>query len=350
MSHTVTLTPSGRRFEVEPDETVLAAAQRAGLALPYSCLGGTCGSCKGTILEGSCHYPYNPPQALDEDERAHQAALLCQAVPLGPLSVAVREVDVVRGYPRRILPVRVAARRLLAPDVLELELEPPPGELLDYLPGQYLDVLLRDGRKRAFSIANAPAADHRLHLHIRRVPGGGFTEWAFDSLREGERLRIEGPLGTFVLREDSERPMLFVAGGTGFAPIKAMIEHLTGNACRRSMTLYWGVRTPADLYAAELIARWCARDELRFVPVYSEAAGDTGARSGHVHQAVITDHPDLSAHDVYMSGPPPMIDAARHAFVAAELPADRLFYDSFDYAPDVLATLARARAGFAREA
>ncbi|MBS0432389.1 MAG: 2Fe-2S iron-sulfur cluster binding domain-containing protein [Proteobacteria bacterium] len=347
MTHHVTLAASGKRFDVREGETVLEAAQRAGLALSYSCLAGVCGSCKATLIEGRCGYPRNPPTALSDSELAHDAVLLCQAVPRSDLVIAAREVASVEDLPRRTLDVRVVARELLSRDVMRLELA-PVGAPLRWLPGQYADVLLDDGRRRAFSIARAPHLGPNLELHVRRVAGGDFTNFVFDGLREGGTLRVEGPLGTFVPREDSERPMLFVAGGAGFAPVKALVEHFLHLHTRRPMRLYRGARGADDLYLRELPQTW-RRDARDFDwrPVLSdpEAARRAGMRAGFVHEAVLQDEPDLSAFDVYMSGPPAMIDAGRRLFVEAGLPEDRLYYDSFDYAPDVLAQILGNRAG-----
>lgn len=345
---TVTLQASGKQFAAGDDENVLAAARRAGLALPYSCLSGVCGSCKATLVSGDCHYPHNPPSALNAAEVAHRQVLLCQAVPSSDLVVAAREVASVAAMPKRVLALKLIDKTLLAPDVMRLRLTPPHGESLNRLPGQYLDVLLADGKRRAFSIANAPHTGREIELHVRHVAGGDFTRRVFADLETGATLRVEGPLGTFVPREDSERPLLFVAGGTGFAPVKALIEHFLHLGTRRAMTLYWGARNEAELYLRSLPEIWTTvAPSLKFIPVISEYGADDNARRGFVHEAVLEDHPDLSAFDVYMSGPPALIDTGRRAFVAAGLPEDRLFYDSFDYAPDVLAAILRGRAGIA---
>ena len=346
---TVTLQGTGRRFDVAAGETVLEAAQRAGVALPYSCRAGVCGSCKATLLSGRCEYPRNPPLALDADERAHHAVLLCQAVPASDLLLAAREVASVEDIARRRLSVRVTGKRALAPDVTGLHLQPVDGApRLQWLPGQYLDVLLDGSRRRPFSIANGPQPDGTIELHVRHVAGGGFTSRVADELAVGDVLRIEAPLGTFVAREDSERPMIFVAGGTGIAPVKAIVEHFLALGTRRAMEVYWGVRHAADLYLLPQIAQWQRQaPQLRFHAVLSDAEqAAAGLRAGLVHEAVLADHHDLSGHDVYMSGPPAMIDIARHRFVAAGLPEERLYYDSFDYAPDVLAQIIAGRAGF----
>lgn len=346
MSHFVTLQASGKRFRVEAGETVLEAARRAGLALPYSCLAGVCGSCKATLIEGDCVYPRNPPSALSAAEQLRHQMLVCQAVPVSDLVIAAREVASVADIPRRVLTLKLVDKSLLSDDVARLILLTVRGERMRRLPGQYLDVLLADGKRRAFSIANAPHDDDTIELHVRRVSGGGFTTHVFDEMKPGARLRVEGPLGTFVPREDSERPMLLMAGGSGFAPIKALIEHFLHLGTRRSMTLYWGAREPSDLYLRGLPDRWAGEiPEFGFVPVVSSAEGVAGLRSGLVHEALLEDHPDLRDFDVYMSGPPAMIDAGRRAFVEAGLPEERLYYDSFDYAPDVIANILASRAG-----
>lgn len=346
MSHTVTLQASGKRFDVRTGESVLEAAQRAGLALPYSCLAGVCGSCKAGLVVGDVAYPRNPPAALNASERAKHQILLCQALPMSDLTLLAREVASVADMPRRVLALTVERKQQLATDVMQLILQPPHGERLNRLAGQYLDVLLTDGKRRAFSIANAPEGDAHIELHIRHVAGGGFTSHVFDVLQPGDVLHVEGPLGTFVPREDSERPVLFVAGGTGFAPVKALIEHFLHLGTRRSLRLYWGARRAAELYQSFLPQQWMRQfPNFLYAPVVSDPEFSNGLRSGLVHEAVLADHADLSGFDIYMSGPPAMIDASRRSFVAAGLDEDRLYYDSFDYAPDVLARILSNRAG-----
>jgi CDP-4-dehydro-6-deoxyglucose reductase len=348
VSFTVTLKASGRQFPVAEGETVLEAAQRAGLALPYSCRAGLCGSCKATVLEGRWHYPRNPPTALNAAEQARHAALLCQAVPQSDLLLEVREVASVADLPRRTLDVRVSAKDRVAPDVVRLRLSPLADKRMRWLPGQYVEVLLEDGKRRAFSLARAPHVGTELEVHVRHVAGGGFTSWVFDTLAVGDTLRVEGPFGTFVPHEDSERPMILMAGGTGFAPVKAMVEHFLHLGTRRPMHLYWGARSGAELYLRDLPTHWAETvPMLGFHPVISdpEEAATARTRAGLVHEAVLEDHPDLSGFDVYMCGPPAMIDAGRRAFVEAGLAEDRLYFDSFDYAPEVLSRILDARAG-----
>jgi CDP-4-dehydro-6-deoxyglucose reductase, E3 len=346
---TITLQRSGRTFPAAPGETVLEAAQRAGIALPYSCRAGVCGSCKATLLAGRCSYPRNPPTALSGSAPSEHAILMCQAVPDSDLTIVSREVTSVEDIARRQLTVQVADKWSLAPEVTGLTLRPVAGQApLNWLPGQYLDVLLEDGKRRPFSIASGPRADGGIELHVRHVAGGGFTSWVHEVLTVGTRLRIEGPLGTFVPREDSERPMVFMAGGTGFAPVKAIVEHFMALGTRRSMALYWGARNAGDLYLRALAEHWTHEaHHLRFHPVLSDPrqAAAAGLRAGLVHEAVLQDLPDLSGYEVYMSGPPAMIDAGRRLFAKAGLSDERLYFDSFDYAPDVLAQILAGRAG-----
>lgn len=350
MTHHITILPSGHQFDVDAGESVLTAARRAGYALPYSCLSGSCGSCRARVIAGECAQSASA-RALTDAERERGDVLLCQAHPQSDLTIAVREVPSVADLPRRVIAVKIAARDLLAPDVLRVRLKPPKGEPFRWLAGQYLDVLLPEGKRRAFSIANAPEDAGLIELHVRKVAGGGFTQQLFEAYPIGSLLRIEGPLGTFVAREDSERPMIFMAGGTGFAPVKAIIEHFLHLGSARPMHLYWGARHAPDLYLPRLPAAWSARHPaFAYTAVLSESEGEEARRfrRGTVHEVVLADFPDLSSFDVYMSGPPAMIESARHRFLAAGLPDDRLYYDSFEYAPEVIAAILASRAGLRR--
>ena len=337
MPYQVTLKNSGHQFQVAEYETILDAALREkGSVLPYGCRNGTCGSCMGTILSGEVVYPDGRPPALSEREEAEGKALLCQARPRSDLVIEAREVKSGQDLPVKILPCRVERRELLAPDVMRLYLKPPSAERLQFLAGQYVDILLADGRRRGFSLANAPHADELLELHVRHVPGGFFTGYVFNKMKDKALLRFQGPLGTFFLREDSPRPIILMGGGTGFAPLKGMLEHAFHIGLDRPLHLYWGARAKVDLYLDALPRQWAAEHpNFHYTPVLSEPRpeDDWTGRTGWVHEAVVADYPDLNGHDVYMSGPPPMIEAAKPAFAARGLPEDRLFYDSFDYAP-----------------
>lgn len=337
----VTIAGSGKTFRVRAGENVLAAALRQGVMLPYSCKNGTCGSCKGLLRLGEVHYPFHPPLALEEAAIAEGFALLCQAEPLTDLVVEAREIEAVRDILVRKLPARVVEKTCLTGNVVGLRLRLPVSQRLQFLAGQYVDVLLADGRRRAFSIASCPSQESEIELHIRHVEGGDFTSYVFDELQERDILRFEGPLGNFFVRNDQpERPMILMGGGTGFAPLKSMIEHLLEQGDRREIHLYWGARTPAELYLDELPRAWAAgHAHIHYRTALSDAvSGDDGALDAHrgfVHDAVIADHPDLTGFDVYMSGPPAMIEAAKKAFALHGLPAERLFYDSFEFGLDV---------------
>lgn len=338
MTHTVTIQPSGTRFSVNEGESVLAAALRQGVMLSYSCRNGTCASCHGQVLEGEVGYPLLPPQALSDEEQSRGEALFCQAVPQSDLVIQAREIDAVRDIPVRMLPARVQEKVLLSPTVARLRMALPKGQRLQFLAGQYVDILHQGGKRRAFSLASAPHYEDYLELHVRYVEGGDFTEYVFNDMPERAIIRFEGPLGTFFLREDSQRPILMMAGGTGFAPLKAMLEHLYHAGDTRPVHLFWGARNLAELYQHETALEWAERHgHLHYTGVLSEPEQEDewNGAVGWVHEALLAEYPDLDNYDVYMSGPPAMIDAARHAFMENGLPEEQLFYDSFDFAPRV---------------
>ena len=338
MAYSVTLQPSQRSFAVDDDETILSAALRQGLALPYGCRDGACGACKGRVVAGAVNHGKAQDGTLPAAERAAGWALFCCARPLSDLVVACQEVGGLRDIPVKTLPARVQKIERLAPDVIALHLKLPATERLQFLAGQYVDILLKDGRRRSFSIANAPHDDEFLQLHIRRIPGGMFTEHVFTAMKERDILRLNGPLGSFYLREDSPRPVVLIAGGTGFAPIKAIVEHALHAGSERPMILYRGARRRTDLYLDELPLGWAARlPNFRYVPVLSEADAEDGwsGRTGLVHRAVMADFPDLSGHQVYACGAPAMIDAARSDLTGqCRLNPDDFFADAFSYAAD----------------
>jgi CDP-4-dehydro-6-deoxyglucose reductase, E3 len=333
--HKVTVQPSERAFEVQEGESVLTAALRQDLVLPYGCRNGACGSCKAKIVEGRVDYGVYQKKALTEDEKAQGKALLCQARPLTDLVIEARTISAAKDILIKVLPCRVQKMERLADDVIVLYLKLPANERLQFLAGQYLEFLLRDGSRRSFSMGNAPHDDELIQLHVRHVAGGQFTDHVFGKMKERDILRFEGPLGTFFLREDSEKPIVFVASGTGFAPIKSIIEHALHKGISRPMTLYWGGRRPKDLYMDDLAKSW----PITYVPVISDAlAGDgwTG-RTGFVHRAVMEDFPDLSGHQVYACGVPVMVDAARRDFTAqCRLPEDEFYADSFTTQADLV--------------
>ncbi len=334
MSFTIRIKPSGHEFAAEDGESILEAALRQGLALPYSCRNGACGACKGKILSGSVDHGEYEQKALPHDEMAAGKALFCQAVAREDLVVEVREVAAAQGIAIKTLPARVMRMRKLAHDVMALELKLPQSERLQFLAGQYIDILLRDGRRRSFSLANPPHDDALLQLHIRRVPDGHFTDHVFNRMKERDLLRLQGPYGTFFLREESDRPIVFMAGGTGFAPIKSILEQAFAKVGARPMHLFWGARHEPDLYLHECVLAWARdHDRFRYTPVLSEASPGNAWRgaSGWVHEAVVWDYPELSGYEVYASGPPPMIEAGQAAFRELGLPEEHFYFDSFEF-------------------
>jgi len=339
MTFKVTLSQSGRTFQIEPDEPVLTAALRQGIGLPYGCKNGACGSCKGLVKEGEVEHGPHAASALANDEKMRGAALLCCANALSDLEIDIREVNGAGDMPVKKLPSRVNALERVADDVIIMRLQLPASERLQFLAGQYIEFILRDGARRSYSIATAPHHEGLLELHLRHMPGGLFTDHVFGAMKEREILRFEGPLGTFFLRESAPNPIVFLASGTGFAPIKAMIEHSIHKKIERPMTLYWGARSKQDIYMMALAEQW-ARDlpHFTFVPVLSEARAEDAwsGRTGLVHHAVIADLPDLSQHQVYACGAPVMVEAARRDFTAHHgLPADEFYADAFTSAADL---------------
>ena len=339
MSFQVRVEPSGHQFPCDEGETILAAALRAGIGLPYGCKSGSCASCKGRVLEGQVSHGPHQERALPADEQARGYALYCCATPHSDLSIEAREVEGLTDYPIKKLPTRVARIERLSEDVTVLHLQLPAVETFRYRAGQYIEFLLKDGKRRSYSMANAPQKEPALSLHIRHLPGGLFTDHVFGQMKEREILRFEGPLGSFFLREDSDKPILFLASGTGFAPIKAMVEDLIAKNIKRPVRLYWGGRRPQDLYMDALAKQW-ARDlpDFRYVPVISNALPEDhwSGRSGFVHQAVLQDLPDLSGWQVYACGAPPMVEAARKDFSAlCQLPPEEFYADAFTSEADL---------------
>lgn len=335
MAFNVQIEASGHAFQVEDDESVLDAALRQGLALPYGCRNGACRSCKGKLIEGEIHYPEGTPKALTPLDTEQGWTLFCKARPKSDLRIDVEEIVGAGDIVVRMLPCRVLAKEQLAHDVIELRLQLAQSERLQFLAGQYVDIVLRDGRRRAFSLANAPHDDGHLELQIRRVPGGEFSGYVFESLKEKALLRIRGPLGSFYLRKKDQRPVILMAGGTGFSPIKSIVEDALNENYPHEMHLYWGARSRRDLYKHQLASRWAEEYEnFHYVPVLSEPLPEEAweGRTGFVHQAVAEDFADLSAYSVYMSGPPVMVNAGRETFAGLGLDQKYMHSDSFDYA------------------
>lgn len=335
MSFSVTVEPGQHGFAAETDETILEAALRQGLTMPYGCRDGACGACKGKVLHGEVDHGKSQAHALTEADKAAGLTLFCCAKAKSDLVLECKEVRSQSEIPVKTLPARVEKMEKVAADVMVLHLRLPATERLQFLTGQYIDILLKDGKRRSFSLANAPHDDATLQLHVRLVPGGLFTEQVFTTMKERDILRLNGPHGSFYLREESAKPMLLLAGGTGFAPIKAIVEHALHTGSQRPMAIYWGNRNKGGLYMDELPARW-AREHahISYVPVLSAPAPEDGwsGRTGMVHQAAMADFPDLSGHQVYVCGAPAMVEAAKRDLVAqCGLPAEEFFADAFTF-------------------
>lgn len=333
MTFKTTVLPSNHSFPIEAEETILEAGLKHGYTLPYSCRDGACGVCKGKVVEGTVDH--GKAHALSGAEKAAGVALFCCAKPKSDLTIECHEVSAVKDIQVKTMPCRVEKMERVADDVMVLKLRLPANERLQFLAGQYIDILLKDQKPRSFSIANAPHNDELLELHVRNIAGGAFTSHVFNEMKERDILRIKGPLGTFFLREDSDKPIIFVASGTGFAPVKAIIEHALHIDVKRPMHFYWGARKLTDLYMLPLAEEWASYG-IRFTPVLSEQLPEDNwqGRTGLVHQAVLEDFSDLSGYDVYACGAPVMVEAAFRDFtVQRGLPNESFFSDAFTFAP-----------------
>jgi CDP-4-dehydro-6-deoxyglucose reductase len=329
----VLVQPSGRAFNVEPSETLLAGGIRQGVGLPYGCKDGACGSCKCKKISGTVVHGNHQDKALSAAEEAAGMVLTCCATATSDLVLESRQVSLEGALPVRKMPARISSLVHASPDVIQLQLQLPASESFQYRAGQYLDVLLRDGARRSYSMANAPHTGPTLELHIRHMPGGRFTDLVFGSIKERDIVRIEGPMGSFFLREDSNKPVVLLASGTGFAPIKALIEHMQEREITRPATLFWGGRRPHDLYMDDWVRAQCAvMPHLSYVPVVSDALPEDNwqGRTGFVHQAVLEDIPDLSGFQVYACGAPVVVESAQRDFSdLAGLDEAEFFADSF---------------------
>jgi len=343
MSFEVVIQPSQLKFTADAHQTILDAAMAADILLPYSCRAGSCSTCKGKVLSGSVEDTVNVRHVLMEDEIAEGYTLFCQARPQSDLVIEAHQVRLATDLHIRKLPVRVIALEKLADDVMHVTLQLPAADPFRFYPGQYLDILFKDGSRRSYSMANAPGEDNRVELHVRHMPGGMFTDTVFGAaekpLKVRDILRVEAPLGSFFLRDDSVKPIVFLASGTGYAPIRAILQQMAAQEMPRPAVLYWGGRRPADLYLdAEAQAFAQTLSGFRYVPVLSDAlSGDNWqGRTGFVHHAVMQDLPDLSGHQVYACGAPIMVEAARRDFVQqCGLPEEEFFADVFTSQADM---------------
>jgi len=323
---------SGKSFQSSDDAPVLDGALAHGLNFPYGCQNGFCGKCKATILNGEIEYDGDIPPAITKEDLDANMALLCQCRAASDLYINVGELDDLANIEVRSLPCRVEEINRLNHDVIQIMLKIPGAQSLQYLAGQYLDLEHSDFEPRAFSIANAPTNSNFIELHVRLIEDGQFTNFIFNGLSEKSILRIEGPKGDFFLREESDKPVIMIAGGTGFGPIKAIVEHMVATKSQRNIHIYWGVRAEEDLYSS-LPAEWAeAFDTISFVPVLSEANGTWQGEKGFVHETVIRDFEDLSDYEVYACGPPIMVRAAANGCIENSLSKENFYSDAFEYA------------------
>jgi CDP-4-dehydro-6-deoxyglucose reductase len=341
-TYTISIKPSDHQFTANDDQSILDAALAAGIVLPYSCRAGACSSCKGKVLSGDYEAGPAPAQILQAEEIDQGFTLFCQAHPKSDMVIESREVRLATDIQIRKLPARLTKLTKAAPDVAILTLQLPSSETFRFYAGQYVEIILKDGKRRSYSMANSPDNAASLELHVRHMPGGLFTDHVFGTgqtqMKEREILRLEGPFGSFFLREDTDKPIVFLASGTGFAPIKAILEHMIEQGIHRQAVLYWGGRRPQDLYMDELARTWEQQlPGFRYIPVVSDALEQDhwDGRTGFVHQAVMKDYPDLSGHEVYACGAPIVVESARRDLVSqCGLPDDAFFADAFTSAAD----------------
>jgi CDP-4-dehydro-6-deoxyglucose reductase len=342
----ITIEPSGRTFSVAAGETILAAGITQGVNLPYGCKDGACGSCKCKKISGTVNHGVHQSKALNEAEEAQGYVLTCCASPTSDVVLESRQVTLAGAFAIKKMPTRVKLMEKKSHDVMRLLLQLPANEVFAFHAGQYIEFLLPGGLRRSYSMASAPQLiEQGLELHIRHMPGGKFTDQVFGTMKERDILRVEGPYGSFYLREDSAKPIVMLASGTGFAPVKAIIEHIQAKGITRPVTLYWGGRRPQDLYMDDWVqAKLADVPNLRYVPVVSDAQPEDGwgGRTGFVHRAVLQDLPDLSGYQVYACGAPVVVDSARRDYLAAGLPEDEFYADAFTSEADKAANLASA--------
>ena len=341
MSFNITVQPSGRTFTAEADETLLAAGLRQGIGMPYGCKDGACGSCKCKKISGEVTHGNHQDKALSAAEEANGFVLTCCATAHSDVVLESRQVTEEGAFPIKKMPVRVLSLEKKSDDVMVVKLQLPANDVMQYHAGQYVDFLLRDGDRRSYSMANAPhtlvAGSPSIELHIRHMPGGKFTDHVFGAMKEKEIQRIEGPQGSFYLREDSTKSIVLLASGTGFAPIKAILEHMQHKGITRPTRLYWGGRRPGDLYLNDWVqAQLASMPNLTYIPVVSDALPQDGwtGRTGFVHQAVLQDTPDMSGLEVYACGAPIVVDSARADYTQAGLSNDDFYADAFTSAAD----------------
>ena len=332
MSYTVTLKASGKTFQAKPSQTILEAAADAGITIPYGCRSGMCGSCKGKLVSGDVMLEDYQESALTEQEKSDGLILCCKALATESITIDIRESEeeVIKS---KVTPVRVESLEKLNQDVIKMMLKLPGDESLKFKAGQYIEFIMADNSRRAFSLANPPHKD-LLELHLRLIEGGKFTQFVFNEMKEKSIHRIDAPIGQFYLRE-SEKPIIFVAGGTGFAPVKSVIEDMIFNNINRPIFLYRGVGKFEDLYMHDLSSEWANTiNEFTYIPVsQNQSSNSDQLRIGLVHEAVLEDFESFNNVQVYCCGAPGLVQIAFESFVEKGLPENEFFADAFTFAP-----------------
>lgn len=335
MTFKIKINPGGYEVTADEGESIIDATLRHGLLLPFGCRCSSCGACRGKVISGEFQRSDGDPDLLTAEEMAAGYTLFCETTPLSDMEIEAEEVILTGEVEVKMMPGRIAEMRKLADDVMEVKVRIPENQKLLFFAGQYMNILLDGGKRRSYSIANAPHDDEFLQFHVRLVDGGMYSGHVFEKMQVKDLVRLKGPMGSFFLREDSDRPIIFMATGTGFAPIKSMVEHAWRKGIKRPMHLFWGGRKPEDLYMHELAQQWAnEHDNFSYTPMLSRANNGWSGETGYVQDAVVRAYPDLGGHDVYVCGSPVMIHAAKPVLLAHSLDEHRLHFDSFEFAND----------------
>jgi CDP-4-dehydro-6-deoxyglucose reductase, E3 len=325
------LANGAKSFAVAKDEAILTAALRAGVNLSHICRRGTCGACRASVEQGEVEQDLFRPTALSHRDGKSGYVLLCCSRALSNVVIDATELDRPRETSRRI-PARVISLDRPTSDVAIVTLRTPPAENLDYVPGQYVGIVGDDGFARAFSIANAPRGDRSIDLHVGRVPDGAVTGHVHQRMQVGDVIQIETPQGLNHLPADDSKPLIAIVGGTGYAPIQAILEDWIARGVSKEVHLYWGSRAPSGFYALRSAEALVSRfPNSKFTPVVSDESSDDGwkGRRGLVHLAALADFPDLREAQVFVCGSPGMVDATERDCLTAGLRAERLYADTF---------------------
>lgn len=325
----VTLPQSGRRIRVGESQTIPQAALDTGIAYPHSCRSGRCGACKSRLIAGHVELGRHSPFALGEDERAAGLILACRALPSDDVVVVEWLDETFMAAPPITQDATVTSVDGMTHDILSIHLELADREAFRFAAGQYLTVTIPDAPPRDYSMASRP--DQKLvELHVRAVPGGHTSNRIHASLKPGDQIRVCGPTGSAYLREAHSGPIIAVAGGSGLAPIKSIIETALLIGMRQPIHFYFGARTERDLYLVDHFrALERSFPNFAFVPVLSQDAANQRFRGGYVSDAIAEHDGDLSGAKAYVAGPPAMVDATQASLVMRGMPAADMHADVF---------------------